>query len=148
MTTNDAAGRVTQRVRLEEVEAALLREGRAAVALVGPEGPECIPVVVRGDGDLYIGLYPDALPAAGWPDRVVLVVDDGRYWFDLRAAVWRGTVTPVDEDRASASGADGLVWLRLQPRRVVAWDYGRLREEPGRRERTTIWSATTWPSRW
>jgi hypothetical protein len=132
VTRNDASGRVTQRVSLEEVEGVLPRQARAAVAFAGPDGPECVPVLVRGDGDLYIGLCPDPGSTGGLPDRVVLVVDDGRYWFELRAAVRRGTVTPVDLDRTGASGADGLVWLRFQPLRVVAWDYGRLREEPGR----------------
>jgi hypothetical protein len=99
------------------------------VAYAGPDGPECVPVVVRCDEGIRVGLDPDLLLTTGAPERVVLVVDDGAYWFELRAAVWRGTVAPEgDEDRSGRSG-DGLVWFRLDPLRCVAWDYGRLREE-------------------
>jgi hypothetical protein len=76
-------------------------------------------------------LYPDELPTAGVPDRIVLLVDDGRYWFELRAAVWRGTVRAEHEEPAGASAGDELVWFRFEPRRVAAWDYGQLREDPG-----------------
>jgi hypothetical protein len=44
--------------------------------------------------------------------------------------VWRGTVTPESDDRTGRPGEDGLVWFRLDPARVVAWDYGCLHEEP------------------
>jgi len=127
--TKEPSGWVTQRVSLEEIEEVLPKHARAAVAFAGPDGPECVPVLVRRDGDLQIGLYRAGLSTAGWPDRLVLVVDDGHYWFELRAAVWRGTVTFADEDGTGASGDDGLVWLRFQPLSVVAWDYARLREE-------------------
>jgi hypothetical protein len=131
VSIKEPSGRVTQRVSLAEIEEVLPEHARAAVAFAGPDGPECVPVLVRRDGEFHIGLYPDALSTAGLPDRVVLVVDDGHYWFELRAAVWRGTVTFADEDRA-APGDDGLVWLRFRQLRVVAWDYARLREESER----------------
>lgn len=96
------------------------------MAYVGPDGPEAVPVVIRQDGDgIRIGLHPDAAFTSAAPERVVLVMDDGSYWFELRAAVWRGTVETEGDD-------EGLVWLRLDPARVVAWDYGRLREESTR----------------
>jgi len=50
---------------------------------------------------------------------VVLVVDDGPQWFRLRALTIRGTAVPP-----------GKGCYRVEPRRVVAWDYGALREVP------------------
>jgi hypothetical protein len=78
---------------------------------------------------MAIGLSVDALPATGFPDRVVLVVDEGAYWFDLRAAVWRGTVTERTVGPVSA-GDDSLVWFHFEPLHFAGWDYGRLHEEP------------------
>ena len=112
---------MTQRVAFADVEDLLARPARAAVAYPGPDGPECVPVVVRADDGIRIGLHRDAVLTTGAPERVVLVIDDGAYWFELRAAVWRGTVVP--------DGADDLVWFRLDPHRFVAWDYGRLHED-------------------
>jgi hypothetical protein len=129
LTMKKHPGRVSQRVPLAEIAEVLPQHTRAAVAFAGPDGPECVPVVTRRDADLLIGLNRCALSTAALPDRVVLVVDAGHYWFELRAAVWRGTVKLADEGSTDASGDDGLVWLRLHPRRVVAWDYGRLHEE-------------------
>lgn len=120
---------MTQRVPLAEVEDLLSRPARAAIAYVGPDGPECVPVVVRRDGTIRIGMDPDAVPATGAPERIVLVVDDGGCWFDLRAAVWRGSVT-AEDGGTGRSADDGLAWFALDPVRVVAWDYGRLHEEP------------------
>ena len=115
---------------LAEVEDLLSRPARAALAYAGSDGPECVPVTVRKDGGIHVGVRPDALPPTGVPERVVLVVDDGAYWFELRAAVWRGTVAAEDGDSGDRSGDERLVWLRFEPRRIAAWDYGRLREEP------------------
>lgn len=117
--------RVTQRVSLGDVEDLLTRPARAAIAYTGSDGPECLPVVVSTDGGMRIGVHPDHYPADGLPDRLVLLVDDGGYWFELRAAVWRGAVEP-DADR---TGEADLVWLRFEPRRFAAWDYGQLHEE-------------------
>jgi hypothetical protein len=114
-------------VPLADVEDLFSRPARAAVGWAGPAGPECVPVVAERDGGIRIGLYPGAIPATG--ARVVLVVDAGAYWFELRAAVWRGTVAP-DDAGTGGSGDDGLVWFRLEPVRFAAWDYGRLREDP------------------
>jgi hypothetical protein len=130
VTTDQARPRVTQRVPLADVDDLLTRPARAAVAYVGPDGPDCVPVVVRRDDGIRIGMDADAEPATGVPGRVALVVDDGRWWYELRAAVWRGTVTPESDDRTGRPGEDGLVWFRLDPARVVAWDYGCLHEEP------------------
>ena len=51
--------------------------------------------------------------------EVVLVLDDGPYWFELRGISVRGT------SRGVAPGH----WA-IDARRIVAWDYGAIREEP------------------
>jgi len=119
---------VTQRVSLADVDDLLVRPPRAALAFAGPSGPECIPVVVRRHEGIHLGARPDAIRATGVPERVALVVDDGRHWFELRAAVWQGTIAAVDDDLDAAADEDGLIWFVLDPRRVAAWDCGRLHE--------------------
>ena len=120
---------VTQRVPPESVDDLVTRPARAALAVAGPDGPECIPVLVHRDDDgLRIGVRPDAAAAVdllGTPLRGTVAADDGRWWYQLRAVVWRGVLAPAGE-------ADGLRWFRLEPRAVAAWDYGQLHEvEPG-----------------
>jgi hypothetical protein len=58
--------------------------------------------------------------------EVVLIVDDGPYWFELRALSIRGVA------RRAAGAAGDLAWYALETKRVVAWDYGSLREEDAR----------------
>lgn len=132
MGASGAAVRVTQRVSVADVEDLVSGSARAAIAYAGPDGPECVPVVVRRDGGIRIGVHPDAVATLGVPERVVLVIDDGAFWFELRAAVWRGTVTSEPMSGRARPDDDGLVWFRLDPRRFVAWDYGQLREDPVR----------------
>ncbi|GAA0250353.1 hypothetical protein GCM10010492_58140 [Saccharothrix mutabilis subsp. mutabilis] len=79
-------------------------------ALEQPGDPATSARVVRVPGDA-----PDL---AG--RDVVVVADDGPQWFRLRSLAVRGTAVPV---------GDGT--YRLTPRRVVAWDYGSLRDVPG-----------------
>lgn len=132
MTSREADVRVTQRVPLAEVEDLLSGPARAAVAYAGPDGPECVPVVVQRDGGIRIGAYPGAVATIGAPERVVLVIDDGADWFELRAAVWRSTVAPEGTGGSERPDDEGFIWFRLDPLRFVAWDYGRLREVPAR----------------
>ena len=114
---------VTQRVRAADVADLDREPGRAALAFSTDDGPEAVPVVVRRTGDgLMVGALPGAVPTPP-PDRPVVVVDDGRWWFELRAIVRRGPLSRAPE------GADGLEWFRLDPDREVAWDYGQLHRE-------------------
>jgi hypothetical protein len=50
---------------------------------------------------------------------IVLVTDDGPQWFLLRALIIRGLAVPAGNQR-----------YHVEPRRVVAWDYGSVREVP------------------
>jgi hypothetical protein len=120
--------RVTQRVDPRVLDAFFDRPPRAAIAFVDGERIETVPAsyhrrsgrhlvgVVRGEG---------AAPAPG--SRAVLLIDDGRYWFELRAVTLRGRLAAVPDPPPEAGKE--LVWLELVPEHVVAWDYGRLHEE-------------------
>jgi hypothetical protein len=88
----------------------------------------------------------EVLPARAWCDaqgyrfgirgagnlagrEVVLLIDDGQYWFELRGVSVRGVAAPLDSPPGDA--AAGLSWYAVGPRRVLAWDYATLREEGG-----------------
>src|SRR5262249_60626927 len=56
-------------VSLGDVEDLLSRPARAAIAYAGPNGPECVPVVVRRDGSVRIGVHSDTVLTTGTPRR-------------------------------------------------------------------------------
>lgn len=119
--------RVTQRVDPADLDDLLERPPRAAIAFADGARIEALPVVYRRDGGRHrFGVARDGVPAAGAPERVVLVVDDGRYWFELRAVTLRGRLVAAEPP---AQAASDLLWLELLPEHSVAWDYGTLHEE-------------------
>jgi hypothetical protein len=63
-------------------------------------------------------------PGSG--QEVVLLIDEGVHFFDLRALYIRGQVKPAEEPR-EASVAD-CTWVEVAPLKTVAWDYGMMRE--------------------
>jgi DDE superfamily endonuclease len=58
--------------------------------------------------------------------EVVLVIDDGPYFFELRGISVRGLARRID--RAEPCGADALAWYVIEPRRILAWNYDTIRE--------------------
>lgn len=119
---------MTQRVDVARVDDLLERPARAALAFLRAGHVEPLPVTYRRrDGRHLVGLPPGAAPPEEARGRAVLVLDDGRYWFELRAATLRGRLVPV---AAPAGLPVALAWLELVPERIVAWDYGLLHEEP------------------
>jgi hypothetical protein len=73
----------------------------------------------------FVGDRPLVGLATGGPDlagrEVIVLVDDGPWWFRLRGASFRGVARRDSE-------AEGVVWWAVAPRRVLAWDYGMIRE--------------------
>jgi hypothetical protein len=102
----------------------LERVPRACLAFASEGGPQVQPVelVWRG-GRCQVRLPGPSLPVSG--QEVVLLVDEGIYYFDLRAIYLRGEVQPVD---APAGEKEPAGWFELTPSKTVAWDYGSLRE--------------------
>ncbi|MCK8670016.1 hypothetical protein M1M07_02645 [Rhodococcus sp. HM1] len=117
---------VTQRVDPEPLVAELLARGRAAVAFDHDERVDALPARVVSEGEkLRAGLHPESLPADAAFDRVTLILDDGSFWFELRAVNLRGRMV-----RAADVTTDGLAWFDLEQRRATGWDYAKLHEEP------------------
>jgi hypothetical protein len=113
---------VTVRVPLEESLDLLERPARGCVGFTSDGQPRIEPVHVRyEDGRYLIGIDPGAVV----PDpshEVVLVVDDGVLFFELRAVYVRGVVVP-----ALSIPQGPLRWMEVEPSRVSSWNYGRMR---------------------
>jgi hypothetical protein len=100
----------------------LARPPSASVAYATDAGAELVPARAVVGGDVYsFGVAPDAAGDLNGRE-VVLTIEDGAYWFELRGVAVRGTAR-----RAGSSPADGLVWYAIGASRVLAWDYGALR---------------------
>ena len=109
--------RVTRNIDLAEAQDLLEDPPRACLVVAGDDGPDAWPVTFWFDE----GTYRVRLPKHVRPPRagveVVVLVDEGIHFFDLRAVYLRGRLQP---------GHDA--WLTVEPEKVVAWDYGRMRE--------------------
>ena len=118
--------RITLNVDLVEALDLLARVPRACVAFASDEGPQTELVTVVFKDDRYlVGMPPSAASHPTIHQEVVLLVDDGFQFFDLRAIYVRGHVQPLAAVEGLASDFD---WFEVQPTRTVAWDYGRIRE--------------------
>jgi hypothetical protein len=86
---------------------------------------DVLPVRARFHGDTCrFGVLPGG--ATDFENREVsLVIDDGMYWFELRGVSVRGMAAPHAAPAETA--AAGLTWYAIEPRRVLAWDYGTIR---------------------
>ena len=121
------ARRVTRDVDPAAVRDLLDQPPRATVAFVDGGGAAVLPALAQVDGDRRLfAVAADAAPAL---DRreVVLVIDDGPYWFQLRGISVRGIANRIDTPTGAA--ATQLAWYTVETRRVLAWDYGTVREE-------------------
>ena len=113
---------VTVRVPVEESLDLLERPARACVSFILDGQPRIEPVRLRYEPGRYlIGIEP-AAEAPDPSDEVVLVVDEGTLFFDLRAVYVRGVARPI-----SPAPQDVLHWMEVEPSRVSSWNYGRMR---------------------
>lgn len=117
----DGSARVTRDVEPEALHALLRNPPRAAVCVVRDGVPDLLPAVARVSGGHRFAVDAAAPGLDGC--EVVLVVDDGPYWFQLRGVSVRGRARRAPEP----PDATGLAWYVIDPRRVLAWDYGALR---------------------
>jgi hypothetical protein len=119
--------RVTNRVGVETLRDLLEGARTAALAYVDEAGAvQALPAAFRWrEGRIRLGVPIGAIRAGG---RVAIVVDEGWFWWDLRAVLARGAVTPATAP--DGAGSADLAWFELAADRVTAWDYGRLHEEP------------------
>jgi hypothetical protein len=111
---------VTRDVALDAVSDLLARPPRASITFLDGDQVAIVPVRARFVGDQpLVGLPTGGPDLAG--REVVVLVDDGPWWFRLRGASFRGVARRDAE-------AEGVVWWAVAPRRILAWDYGTIRE--------------------
>lgn len=119
--------RVTVRVPLEESWDLIERPARACVAFVVDGLPRIEPVRVRHEENRFLVGFEEDSMIPHPLSEVVLVVDEGTLFFDLRAVYVRGEAARSDRELE-----DGVQWIVLKPVRVSSWDYGRMRWERAR----------------
>lgn len=118
--------RITLNIDPIEARDLLERVPRACVAFASDEGPQAeLVTVLFKDDRCLVGMPSGAASHLTAHEEMVLLVDDGVQFFDLRAIYIRGHVQPL-------GGADDMagdfVWFEVQPTRTVAWNYARIRE--------------------
>lgn len=124
---SDRHPQVTRDVAVSAVRDLLTHPPRATVAFVNGDAVDLLPARFHFSADTHcFGILPDAGPDLE-NREVVVVVDDGPYWFELRGISVRGIATRVESPKKSP--ARDLIWYAVAPRRVLAWDYGSIRQE-------------------
>src|SRR5262249_40161 len=104
--------RTTRDVTPADVADVVTDPRRATVTFVDNGEPAIVPVRARREGDRW--RFAAAAPALD--DReVVLLLDAGDWWFELRGVSVRGVAR-----------RDGDGWYTVEPRRILAWSYGSL----------------------
>lgn len=111
---------ITRDVEPAQLADLLRNPPRAALAAVVDGRVELYPVGVVADDpgnprSLTVTMPPSSPDLA--KHDVVVVIDDGAAWFELRSLTFRGSAVSV-----------GAQTYSIVPTRVVAWDYGALRQ--------------------
>lgn len=115
---------ITREATLTDLKDLLDRVPHANLAFETPAGIEAIPVAFQHiEGQFWVGIpVGDGGPSIG--SHAMLLIDDGRHYFELRGLRVRGMLrdTPVPPALGQA-----LRWLELEPVKINAWDYGAMR---------------------
>jgi hypothetical protein len=117
--------RVTRTMGCERARELLDRVPRACISFACDHGPQAQPVALIRQGDRYLaGVPSDAehLPGAG--QEIVLLVDEGIHFFDLRAISIRGH---TERAEVPVGAPPNRTWFEVVPERIAAWDFGALR---------------------
>ena len=118
--------RVTRNIDPVYARDLLERVPRACISFACDDGPHAQPIVLMWHDDRYLAGIPenaDRRPASG--QEVVLLIDEGIHFFDLRAIYIRGQVKLVE---TPSDAPAEHTWFEVVPLKTVAWDYGTLRE--------------------
>jgi deazaflavin-dependent oxidoreductase (nitroreductase family) len=118
--------RVTRNIDPSRAQDLLERAARACLCFATNHGPQAQPVVLVWQDGRYLAGIPEQTelqPDSG--EEVVLLLDEGIHFFDLRALYIRGRLEPAETPRDAPSGH---TWGEVVPLKTVAWDYGMLRE--------------------
>jgi hypothetical protein len=102
------------------------RAPRACIAFATDHGPQAHPVISMWQKSRYlVGIPEHAKRLPRTDQEAVLLIDEGVYYFELRALYIRGRLKLA---KALADVPTGRIWFELVPTKTVAWDYGTLRE--------------------
>ena len=119
--------RVTRNIDPGSARDLLERVPRACLCFASDNGPQAQPIVlVWYDGRYLTGLPRNAEQRPSSGQEVVLLIDEGIHFFDLRALYIRGQVKQASAP-TEAPAAD-CTWFEVVLLKTVAWDYGMLRE--------------------
>lgn len=118
--------RITRDIDPVDAQDLLERVPRASLAFAGDDGPYAQPIAfVWRDSRYFVGIAEATNLQPTVDQEVVLLVDEGVQYFDLRAIYIRGRVKSVE---APNDAPAGRTWFEVIPLKTVAWDYGTLRE--------------------
>jgi hypothetical protein len=106
---------ITRAVALEDLRDLIDAPQTAHLAYVADGQPEATRVACRRDGERWLLTLPPgtSIPAGA---RVVLLIDDGEFYFELRGVRVRGTLHDA---------GDGT--REVVPEKIITWDYGSMR---------------------
>ncbi|HEX8032903.1 MAG TPA: hypothetical protein VF510_03605 [Ktedonobacterales bacterium] len=117
---------VTRNIDPGSAQDLLERGARACICFASEQGPQAQPItLVWQDGSYLAGIPEEADRRPDFDQEVVLLIDEGIHFFDLRALYIRGVVKPAEAPRDALAGH---MWVEVVPFKTVAWDYGTLRE--------------------
>jgi hypothetical protein len=124
--TQATAKGVTRDVTPDAVRDLLEQPCRGSVAFVGDHAIDVLPArtLVR-EGVHHFAVRRESAPDLAGRE-VVLMRDGGAYWFELRGISVRGRAHPSEPPPGGDEAR--FAWYRVDPTRVLAWDYGSLRE--------------------
>ena len=118
--------RVSRDIDLGSARDLLERVPRACLSFACDHGLQAQPIVlVWHDGRYLAGIPLDADRQPDSGQEVVLLIDEGISFFDLRAIYIRGLVQTAE---APSGAPAGHTWVEVVPLKTVAWDYGMIRE--------------------
>jgi len=117
---------VTRNIDPESARDLLERVPRACIAFAVGNKPQIQPVQLHWRAPQYrIGISQSAVNQPVTGQEIVLLVDEGIYYFQLRAIYIRGTLQPIQQPSDESTG---LVWFEMTPAKTIAWDYGTMHE--------------------
>lgn len=117
---------VTRNIDPGSAQDLLERVPRACLSFACSDGPQAQPVAFQWrDGRYLVGIQTGERYQPGTGQEAVLLIDEGSYYFDLRAIYIRGQTRPI---RTPPDARAGCAWFEVVPLKIVAWDYGMLRE--------------------
>ncbi len=118
--------RITRNIDPADAQDLLERAPRACLAFAGDDGPYALAIAfVWRDGRCFAGIAATENLQTVADQEVVLLIDEGVQFFDLRAIYIRGRMQPGEAPRGAPAGR---TWFDVLPLKTVAWDYGTLRE--------------------